>query len=153
MKTHTIKRKITGKSFRLIDFHFFNKRGSLDSDTESTEEEGEEEDQDIKKTKWDEKEIFIIQMFGINEKGETCCIYINDYKPFFYIKIGENWTSTNVSELIQDIKQKIGKYYSKSIVSAEIINRNQLYGFTGGKTHNFVKITFENTTALNKVKG
>ena len=63
---HTIKRKPQGQSFRLIDFHHFNKRGSIDSDSESNEEE----------PNWEKKDMFVIQMFGINEKGETCCIYI-----------------------------------------------------------------------------
>ena len=25
-------------------------------------------------------------MFGLNEKGETCCIYVNGFNPYFYIK-------------------------------------------------------------------
>ena len=34
-----------------------------------------------------EKE-FVIQMFGINEKGETASIFVIGYTPFFYVK---NW--------------------------------------------------------------
>ena len=76
MQKQTIKRKISGKSFRLIDFHYFNKNGSLDSESESEDED---------ELRWGSlrKQSFIIQMFGINEKGQTCSIYINDYKPFF----------------------------------------------------------------------
>ena len=35
-----------------------------------------------------EKDQFIIQMFGINEKRETFSITINDFNTFIYIKIG-----------------------------------------------------------------
>ena len=52
-----IKRVVQGKSFRLIDFHIFNKRGDIVSDEDS---EGSDTN---------DVENFIIQMFGINEKG------------------------------------------------------------------------------------
>ena len=35
--------------------------------------------------------VFHIQMFGLNEHGETCSLYIKDFKPFIYIKMGNNW--------------------------------------------------------------
>ena len=38
------------------------------------------------------EKTFSIKMFGINNKGETACIYVTNYTPFFYIKVGDNWT-------------------------------------------------------------
>lgn len=135
------KRIVQGKSFRLIDFHIFNKKGAIDADDEDSDEKN-----------FDETDNFIIQMFGINEKGETCCIYLDDYKPFFYIKVGDNWTQERVVELKHDISKRIGKYHTKNIISAELVDRHQLYGFTGGNKTKFVKLTFNSTTTLNKVK-
>ena len=34
---------------------------------------------------------FCIQMFGINEKGESCSIIVNDYKQFFYVKVSNDF--------------------------------------------------------------
>ena len=62
-----IKRVVQGKSFRLIDFHIFNKKGDIDAEIDS--------DDSDEKVNFNEKDNFIIQMFGINEKGETSCIY------------------------------------------------------------------------------
>jgi DNA polymerase elongation subunit (family B) len=137
------KRIVQGKSFRLIDFHIFNKKGDIAVDDGS-------EDSDEKN--FNETDNFIIQMFGINEKGETCCIYLDDYKPFFYIKVGDDWTQEQVVELNHNISKRIGKYHAKNIISAELIDRHQLYGFTGGNKTKFVKLTFNSTTTLNKVK-
>ena len=36
---------------------------------------------------------FNIQMFGINEKGETCSILLDDFQPYFYVKVSNNWTN------------------------------------------------------------
>ena len=33
---------------------------------------------------------FIIQMFGINSSGQTGSILVEDFNPFFYIKVGDN---------------------------------------------------------------
>jgi len=95
---------------------------------------------------------FIIQMFGINEKGETCCLYLDNYKPFFYVKVGEDWDKQDVIELKHNINQRIGKYHAQNVVSIELIDQYQLYGFSGGNKHKFAKITFNNTTVMNKVK-
>ena len=74
---------ITEKSFRLLDFNIYDE--SIEHDTSS----GSDSDQGFK-YKRDEK-CFKIQMYGINEKGETFCVYIDDYKPFFYVKVGDDW--------------------------------------------------------------
>jgi DNA polymerase elongation subunit (family B) len=132
------------KSFRLLDFNIYDevreKETSSESDT-STEF----------KYKQDSKR-FVIQMFGINEKGETFCLFVNDYKPFFYIKVGDDWNVERKSEFLNHLKTKMGKYYENSICECKIINRKKLYGFDGGKEHKFILLKFNNTPALNKIK-
>ena len=136
--TKKLKVKTTAsntKSFRLIEFKIY--------DEEDCEEEND---------KYTDNKNFVIQMFGVNEKGETCCLYINDYKPFFYLKVGFDWNDTDKYGLLDDIKQKLPKYYQQSIISSEIVNYNKLYGFTGGKKEKFIKISFNSVSSMNKVK-
>ena len=133
------------KSYRLIEFNIYDEEN----------EEDDEEDNDNQNQKYKHRtnnKNFIIQIFGVNEKGETCCLYINDYKPFFYLRVGFNWNDTDKYGLIEDIKNRLPKYYQQSIVSSEIVNFNKLYGFTGGKKERFIKISFNSLTAMNKVK-
>ena len=144
-----IKRAVSGKSFRLIDFHIFDQqiKPEQDSDDSSTDSHKE------KSTKSNEPNKFIIQMFGINEKGESCCVYINNYQPFFYLRIGDDWERDDAYELLQYIRNKIGRFHSASVVSIEIVDHYKLYGFSGGQKHKFAKITFKNTAAMNRVRG
>jgi DNA polymerase elongation subunit (family B) len=98
---------------------------------------------------------FRIQMFGINEQGETCSIFVDDYHPFFYIKVGPHWTNATKSAFIRDIKTNLkSRYYENSILAdkCEIVEKRKLYGFDGGKNHKFVLIVFKNTTVMNRVK-
>ena len=141
---------IVTKSFRLIDFHIFDENPEKLSDSES---DSNSDSNDVKKYSKTDELQFIIQMFGVNESGETCCFFIQDFQPFFYIKVGTKWNKNIVNLLLQDIKSKItDKRYCDSILDAELVEKHKLYGFTSGKKDNFVKITFKNTVAMNKVK-
>ena len=138
-----MKKNTVVKSFRLLDFHIYDERKTTEKSTSS-----EERSTAARK---DEAQ-FMIQMFGINEDGETCCIYVNDFQPFFFIKVGDDWTQRNVNGLVSELKKTIGPYYESSILSAELVDKHKLYGFSGGKMHKFLKLTFKNTTSMNRVK-
>ena len=101
-----------------------------------------------------DKKEFRIQMFGINETGETCAIFVDDYHPFFYVKVADHWTNATKAAFLRDIKKKIGKYHESSIIAekCEIVEKKKLYGFDGGKNHKFVMLVFKNTIVMNRVK-
>ena len=134
------------KAFRLIDFHFYDDstKGTVESDSNS------ESDGDKSKKYWDAN--FVIQMFGINEKGETCCVYVNDYKPFFYVKVGKNWDQYQANMLKQFLSQKVSNYYSKGLLECKIVDHYKLYGFSGGNKSKFVMLTFDSISSMNKYK-
>ena len=132
------------KSFRLFDFHVLDE--TVKDESDNGDGDGDEE------TQLTNSQQFIIQMFGINEKGETCCLFIQDFQPFFYIKVGKNWDNYTMECLITDIKKKIKKFHHDSIVSYELVDHYKLYGFSGGKKHKFIKIVFKNAIVMNKIK-
>ena len=117
--------------FRIFDFNVYNQTEVMSSDDED-------------KNKYQDNSIFEIQIFGINEKGESCSIIAKDYKPFFYIKVGDNWTIQMKDNFLAHIKDKIGKYYANCITDCKIIKRKKLYGFDNGKEHKFIKFEFTN---------
>ena len=149
MNTHTkMKTKIVIKKpqreFRLLSFNVY------DHFEESAQEEG---DDGQPSQRVDSKE-FIVQMFGINEKGETCAIYASGFTPFFYVKVDKSWYK-NQGKLMSfkaQIIKEIGNYYQDSIVSMKYISRKTLYGFDGGEKHTFVEIKFKNENVMRKVK-
>ena len=152
-------------SFRLIDFNIFDEKreqeedqddGGADNEDESSHRRNNDDaggDNGQKKYKKDEK-FTTIQMFGLNEKGETCTIFIRDYQPFFYIKVGDEWTIPQKAAFISHLKEKVGRFYENSImdIDSKLIKRKKLYGFDGGKEHKFILIKFKNVATMNKVK-
>ena len=139
----TIKKKpIIKKYFRLFDFHTYDE---IQESDDSGSDNGEP------KYKKDNK-VFVIQAFGVNEKGETCCIYIKDFQPFFFILVGNHWTNREKTELVKDIESKLGKKYENSILKSELVEHNKLYGFTAGNKDKFLKLTFKNTETMNRTR-
>jgi hypothetical protein len=68
----------------------------------SDEEEG--------KPKTPQARVFMIQCFGLNEKGRRS-IFIRDFKPF--VKVADNWTQQMAATLLYDIRANsaVGPYY------------------------------------------
>jgi DNA polymerase elongation subunit (family B) len=127
---------------KLFDFKIYNDNPfaeSSDSDNVSYK------DRDDKET--------IIQMFGMNEKGNTYSLYVTDFQPFFYIKVSDSWDKKSVAKFMQRLKKKVNKYYEDSIVKGKLVNKKTLYGFDNNKNYQFIQLVFKNTSVYNKVKG
>ena len=125
--------------YKLLDFNVYNKEADdADSDNETT----------VKSN----NTCFTIQMFGLNEQGKRASIIVEEYKPFFYLKVANNWGQTKKKAFYEHLKQKVGKYYENSITDCKLIERKKLYGFDAGKKHRFIEIRFQNINIYNKVK-
>jgi len=124
------------KSFRLFEFNVYDETiKSDDSDNIGFKKDNNE---------------FTVQMFGINEKGETCSLFVKGYKPFFYVSVSDDWDTAKKQTFVNELRERLGEYYEDSIVSATIVRRKKLYGFDAGKMHKFIQIKFNNERAMKK---
>jgi len=137
------------KSFRLFEFRTLDDSPKDGSCSDSGSENGSNDGKRFV-SKTDENQ-FVIQMFGINERGETCCLYIQDFLPFFYIKVGKSWTKSDMFECVNELKSKIDKRLRDSVLECELIDSQKLYGFSAGKKDRFIKITFKNSAVMKKI--
>ena len=96
--------------------------------------------------------VFMIQIFGVDEYGKTYSVTVDGFKPFFYVLVNDSWNISMKEEFIAHLKEKIGKFYSNSITDSKIIRRKKLYGFDDKKEHKFIFIEFSNLNAFNKAK-
>ena len=128
--------------FKLFEFNVYNDK-SLDKDSD--------EDSNDNRSKKDSSH-FAIQMFGINEDGKKASMIVEEYQPFFYVKVDNNWGQTKKTAFYNHLKSKVGKYYEGSIIECKLIERKKLYGFDAGKKHRFIEIKFANVNIYNKVK-
>ena len=130
-------------TFKLFEFNIYNDKNTDLSD-------GSDEDDRPKINK--DKSTFVIQMFGINEEGEKASVIVQEYQPFFYVKVPNEWGQKMKTAFQDHLKAKVGKYYENSITECKLIERKKLYEFDAGKLHRFILIKFANVPAYNKVK-
>ena len=127
-KKMKIKVKKAHRDFRLLSFNVYDQK----------EEQDAEHDEDAPRV--DSKE-FIVQMFGINDKGETCAIYASGFTPFFYVKVDKSWYN-NQGKLLgfrAQISKEIGNYFENSIISMNYISKR-----------NYMDLMQEKNTHLSK---
>ena len=138
-KKITIKKKSNDESmtFRLFDFKAFDNQ---------IEQEEKKPKQHIN------NRLFRIQMFGLNELGQSCMIYIDGFCPFFYIKVTNAWTDGKVKAFENHLCEQLKSFHGECLKSAVLVKHNKLYEFTGNMDFQFVKLTFSNLDVFNKVK-
>ena len=71
---------------------------------------------------------FLIEMFAMNQKGETASILVEGFKPFFYVKVGDNWNLSSKDKFLQHIKEDLKR--------EEITKRFEKFGSWKNKSKN-----------------
>lgn len=139
------------KPFRLIDFKTFDetlcaiKSGAVSGSDGSSDSDGSKGEST--------KRQFMVQMFGVNEQGQTCSIIVHDFKPFFFLHVGDRWDQSTANAFMRDLYVKSGvKWLEKQVESVELVDYNKLYGFSAEKKDRFIKVTFSNQGAFNRMK-
>jgi len=144
---------VENPSFRLIDFHFQDEKKGEES---SSDEDASSLESQSKKGKGNPKpksKEFMIQMFGVNEKKETCCLFVRHFHPFFYVQVGQDWTEQVATQFLIYLKTRINPAMEMDILSVTLLERAPLYGFAAGQQAKFVEIAFSNMSAFQAVKG
>ena len=150
-KKTKIKTKMKIPQIKLYEFNVYNEM----------EEKDIPDDNDDAGNSYVEKKDenkFIMQMFGMDEKGNDYSLYVNGFNPFFYVKVSDNWKEKDVVPFINHLKSQISgssrsKYYDTSIVTSKckLVERETLYGFDKNKKHKFIYIEVTNTRVFNKL--
>ena len=134
-------------TFKLFEFNIYNEKN-----TDLSSDGSDDNDSGFGKKINRDKSTFVIQMFGINEEGEKASITVEEYQPFFFLKVPNAWGQKMKTEFCDHLKAKVGKYYENSIIECKLIEKKKLYEFDAGKLHRFIQIKFANVPAYNKVK-
>ena len=119
---------------KLLDFNYYD---TIDEDNYN---------------KYKDSKKFVVQMFGLNEIRVTFSITIDDFNPYFYIEVGNDWKHQDKNNFVSHFRTKLGNYYENSIVDVKFIKRKKLYMFDNGKYYKFIKLIFANNSTFNKAK-
>jgi len=100
-----------------------------------------------------DKEQFVIQMFGIDEKRTTYSITVHDFHPFVYVRVGDDWNKAKGDRFMEHLKEsELTKQNYKLVYHYEMVEQKTLYGFDGGKLHKFIYISCQNMKFIYALK-
>jgi DNA polymerase elongation subunit (family B) len=153
----------TSLSFRLIDFNIYDVKDAPKMTTTATASSVDDQGNQGGHQQQCENgfssgssyynKTMVIQIFGINETGQTCALFVEDMQPFFYVLVPDNWNEYTKKNFVNHLVKQLR--FSDGMIMKErcaLIKRKKLYGFDGGKQHNFILLYFKNLAVMNKVK-
>ena len=102
-------------------------------------------------------DVYTIRCFGVTKTGVSVTCKITGYKPFYYIKVPSTFNSVHLHHfltyiesgyMLKNFKNPLVKENGKH--KSGFVEKKDLYGFKNGKTYKFVKLVFNNYSALMK---
>jgi len=141
----------------------------IDSDIEFQIIEWDHRDEYSNENENDENEnscedVYTIRCFGVMKDGTSVTCKINNFTPFYYIKVQNDFNKFKLIKLLDYIessfqmKKKIDdmwvEYYKNCLIRDKciIVKKKDIYGFRNNEKYNFVRLVFNNYTAMNKSK-
>lgn len=114
------------------------------------------------------KDVYTMRCFGVTLEGASVMCKITGFTPFYYIKVSDNFNKVKLSRFLDHIeeswqfKKKIDNgersvwvdYYKNCLLrdKCTIVMKKDLYGFRNGKKYKYIRLVFNNHTAMNKSK-
>lgn len=104
----------------------------------------------------DEKEHleYNIKLFGINQEGQSVCVNVEKFTPYFFLEIPETiqWKKSHTTYLKSYITKQINDSNLSSMVndllSVGVVNRQKMYNFTNFKKFKFIRLVFRNSILM-----
>jgi len=117
-------------------------------------------------------ELYQIYMFGSTNDGHSVCCQVNDFEPYFFVRMPESWwmdkTDKQIRAKIQEFKIGLEEEetetsggYSRNIISKKLIDhlvyiklikRKDFWGFTHGTEFPFMKVRVKSLSLFNTMK-
>ena len=130
--------------FQVVDWKSYDIYNEDTTDEDDDEED--DEDDDPKKYKKKNKSL-IIRGYGVTDNGNSICIHINGFQPYFFFKIPQDWDNKKFFEFKQNILHLVDKNQVDGLITAEIVKKKEFYGFTNNEIFNYGIFVFKNQSS------
>ena len=120
--------------FQILDWYSEDRYDDLESDEEYPDKS------------------FYIYLFGNNSKGESVCLSVCNFTPFFYVKVPIEWTDYTAKHFVSKIKKQIGYYHGKQILSHRLLFKKDAYGFNNNRDFKFLRFVCQTKAVTWKIK-
>jgi DNA polymerase elongation subunit (family B) len=125
----------------VVDWHSMD----VDNEDETSSDSGSDTEKTNKRVC---NNKFIVKAFCIDDKGETIVLNIQDFKPFYYIKVPNHWQQVQGSMFVRALKKKVKEWCTDTLVDWKLLNAKPLYGFTANDKFRYMRLTFSCLTGF-----
>ena len=143
----TVNPKENDLIFQAIDWNFKDEWLEVEDDNSSDEENS-------KKYKKKEKK-FVIYCYGSTKDKKSIRLKINNFQPYFFVKLPDTFTESNLRELKRYVTSNVEGYkpedkerLEEALLSVKIIKRKDVYFFSNNKEFKFGCFKFKNKEAF-----
>ena len=112
------------------------------------------------------KADYIINCFGVTTEGKSITCRIENFKPFYYVRVPDTFTRANLKNFTDFVENSwMFRKFKKDCESDEplyvlarnkgmcrcsLVERKDIYGFQNNKKHKFVQLFFNNYACFSK---
>jgi DNA polymerase elongation subunit (family B) len=153
------KEKVKQLCFQALEWQDFNEPECIEDDDMEIDFEDSFNYSENK-----ELDKYLIRIFGVNSNGNSVCLNVKNFTPFFFVKVADNYTREKVKVLVNTLKKALKNTktkqddiwktldYSGCLLDDKCIiqNKHDFYGFSNKKLFRFVRLTFSNNDAMRK---
>ena len=126
--------------FQIIDWKAYD---ILYEDTADNDDD--EDDEKIKTPKKNKK--LIIRGYGVTDKGNSICIHIDGFLPYFFFKIPDEWDNKKFDEFKNHVLKMVDENQRDGFEKGGIVKKKEFYGFTNNQLFNYGLFVFKNQSA------
>ena len=109
------------------------------------DDEEEDNENDIKKKKYNKK--LVIRGYGVTDKGNSICIHIEGFQPYFFFKIPHDWDNLKFNTFKNSFLSLINENQRNGLVESGIVQKKEFYGFTNNQLFNYGIFVLKNQSA------
>ncbi len=137
LRNDLLKRNINNKRdlcFQITDWTSNDIYKSINKDNEEEEEEN----------KYKKKRRLVLRGYGVTKDGHSISVHIFNFKPYFYIKIPDDWNDRIFRNFKNECLSQIPEYNHEGLDECKIVERKDFYGFNNNKLFKFALFKFKN---------
>lgn len=102
----------------------------------------------------DDNSNYRIQIFGLTLAGITVHLIVDDFLPFFYIEVPDEYNELQMKVLLKNIKERLDRRDNEGdnliTTQCKFVKKEKLMGFTNHKKFKFIKMVFKTHKTMKK---
>lgn len=95
--------------------------------------------------------IYVINIFGRKENGDTVSVSVKNFTPYFYINVERLQDKRLRAVLYDALKASLPARMRGHFLPARIVKKKTFWGFTNGEQFSFMRLSFQNLKTMRYV--